>query len=97
MQNLINSLNRGILEFKDGGEVIQHPPTSTMLRAARTIADLANQTQSNQVIMIQQQARIEQQLQELEQLNKELEDVKNTSSPNVDVHTLDLFTDGQGV
>ena len=95
MQNLINSLNRGILEFKDGGEAIQHPPTATMTRAARTIAELANINEANQAIMSQQQARIEQQLQELENISKELEDVKNTSKPNVDVHTLNLFAEGQ--
>lgn len=80
MQNLINSLNRGISEVNDVGENITRPPTATMLRAARIIADLANQAQSNQQIMMQQQARIEQQLQELANLTKELEDAKRISS-----------------
>lgn len=80
MQNLINSLNRGTVEYKDNGEVITHAPTATMVRAARTIADLANQAQVNQQIMIQQQARIEQQLQELDNLTKELENAKRLYS-----------------
>ena len=80
MQNLINSLNRGISEVNEVGENILRPPTATMLRAARTIADLANQAQSNQQIMMQLQARIDQQLQELETLTKELEDGKRIYS-----------------
>ena len=80
MQNLINSLNRGTVEYRDNGETITHPPTATMLRAARTIADLANQAQVNQEIMVQQQARITQQLQELENLTKELENAKRIHS-----------------
>lgn len=82
MQNLINSLNRGISEVNDVGENITRPPTATMLRAARIIADLANQAQSNQQIMMQQQARIEQQLQELANLTKELENARISSVCN---------------
>jgi hypothetical protein len=77
MQNLINALNAGITEYKDGGTVIQHPPTSTMLRAARTLSELNNINLNNQQIIIHQQKQITTQLMEIEQLQKELINGRN--------------------
>jgi hypothetical protein len=37
----------GQVEFKDGGEIIRHPPTATMLRAARTLKQLLEQHEGN--------------------------------------------------
>ncbi len=47
MINLIQELTDGQVEFKDGGEIIRHPPTATMLRAARAIKQLLDQHEGN--------------------------------------------------
>lgn len=77
MQNLINALSAGVTEYKDGGTVIQHPPTSTMLRAARTLSELNNININNQQIIANQQGQIATQLVEIDQLKQELVNGRN--------------------
>lgn len=73
MQDLINSLKMGTLEFKDEGVVVTHPPTKNMLRAARTIFSLEAINQSNLQVIISQQSLITQQLTELSELTNKFE------------------------
>lgn len=70
MQDLINQLNNGTTEYKDGGEIRQNPPTALAKRAANTIAQLANINADNQRIMMELQNRVNQQLEEIETLTK---------------------------
>lgn len=73
MQNLINALNSGSPEFRDNGEVITRPPTQTMIRAAKTLAQLANINEQNSALLVAQQQTITQQLDELKQLREQLD------------------------
>ena len=84
MQTLINSLNNGITEYKDNGEIIQHPPTATMIRAAKALLELAKVNEANTQILVQQQNLITAQLQEIEQLSLALKQAQQ-SSPGIDV------------
>lgn len=43
MDNLLNELNNGTVEYLDGGEVKTNPPTSLALRASRAIRNLIDQ------------------------------------------------------
>ena len=62
MINLYNELMNGTVEYKDGGVIVQHPPTATSMRAARTIkqlseinginANLIDQLQSSQAELL---------------------------------------------
>lgn len=58
MQNLINALMAGTTEYRDGGVQIQHPPTSTQLRAGRVLSELNNQNVANQQLLNNQQHQI---------------------------------------
>ena len=51
MQNLYNELVSPIVETNDKGEQTLRPPTSLMLRAARTIKQLADTNDGNMVII----------------------------------------------
>lgn len=84
MQNLINSLNAGVTEYKDGNVVLQHPPTATMRRAANTLAQLANINESNAQLLQKMQETIDTQLQEIETLTKELENERVQSLRNAE-------------
>lgn len=71
VQNLINQLLAGHTEFRDGGVLIQHPPTTVQIRAGKTISELNNQNVANQQIMLNQQQQITQLLEDLELLRVE--------------------------
>lgn len=68
MQNLINELNAGSTEYKDGGVIIQHPPTSLQLRTARALTEMLNINQANHNVIGQMQLHIN----ELFELNNTL-------------------------
>ena len=57
MQNLYNELMNGSAEYKADGTVVQHPPTALMLRAARTLKQLADLNDTNGLLISQLQAR----------------------------------------
>lgn len=65
MQTLINSLLNGTNEYRDNGVVVVHPPTATSLRAARELTALTNINTTNQHLIMQLQARVDEQLKEL--------------------------------
>lgn len=82
MQNLINALNSGSPEYRDNGDVITRPPTATMIRAAKVLAQLANINEQNAQIIMQQQNTINQQLQEIENLkNAAVHSMSETPQP----------------
>ena len=56
----------GSVEYKDGGTIVQHPPTALMLRAARTLKQLADTNDTNAILINQLQAREQGVLQSLE-------------------------------
>lgn len=74
MQTLYNSLINGTPEYRDNGEVIIHPPTAIMLRAARTIKQLCG-INDNNVIVINNLQKREMELLELVELMKESKNV----------------------
>lgn len=49
MQNLYNELTSSITEYLEGGTVNNRPPTSLMLRAARTLKTLSDTNDTNLV------------------------------------------------
>lgn len=53
MNNLYNELINGSVEFRDEGVVIQHPPTSLALRAARMLKQLADTNDTNMIVISQ--------------------------------------------
>jgi len=57
MQNLYNELMNGTVEYKDGGHIVQHPPTALALRAARMLKQLADTNDTNGLLIRQLQAR----------------------------------------
>jgi hypothetical protein len=57
MNNLYNELMNGSVEFKDGGIITQHPPTSLMLRAARALKQMADTNDNNMALISQIQGR----------------------------------------
>lgn len=59
MQNLYNELINGTVEYKDGGHIIQHPPTALALRAARMLKQLVDTNDTNGLLIRQLQAREE--------------------------------------
>lgn len=56
MINLYNELMNGTVEYKDGGVIVQHPPTATSMRAARTIKQLSEINGINANLIDQLQA-----------------------------------------
>ena len=87
MQTLINSLINGTKEYKDNGEIISTPPTATALRASRELTNLANINATNHHLIMQLQARVNEQLQEiltLQSHNNELQsNIQKLQSSNV--------------
>lgn len=75
MQNLYNALVRGETEYKDN-EIIQHPPTSTMLRAARILEALFGENQRNAVVIQALQLRESEALEVIETQRQEIEQLK---------------------
>lgn len=59
MQNLYNELINGTTEYKDGGHIIQHPPTALALRSARMLKQLADTNDVNGLLIRQLQSREE--------------------------------------
>lgn len=47
MQNLLNELTSGTTSYNEKGEMVTHPPTAVMLRAARTLKQLLEQHETN--------------------------------------------------
>lgn len=80
MNQLLTDLTDGSVEYKDNGEVIRHPPTATMLRAARAIKQLLEQDAGNMRAAQSLQQQNQQLLQELENVRNDLSAERNVSS-----------------
>lgn len=96
MQNLYNELTSSISEFKDDGEVTYRPPTVLMLRAAKAIEKLVGINASNMTIIHSLQLRVQENIEELEVLRKELSDGKileTNSSSDAIITTLEPSED----
>jgi hypothetical protein len=83
MQQLIQELSSGTTEYKDD-TVIQHPPNSVMLRAARTLQQIIPVLENNQQLIQQLQIQQNNHLQEIEQLRNELSTYRNSSNANTE-------------
>lgn len=102
MINLIQELMDGSVEFKDGGEIIRHPPTSTMLRAARTIKGLAEQHEANVRTIndiVRQNQEILATLQQLrddnDRLNKDIESLRNDAKQGKEASPSNVGSGGE--
>lgn len=91
MQNLYNELTSGTTETNAKGEMVTKPPTSLMLRAARTLKQLADINDNNMVNIngmqqaLQHDSNIHVELSgKINELSKEIEQLK--------VQQKDLYT-----
>lgn len=85
MQTLLNDLTNGTPEYKDNGQVIHHPPTKVMLRAARSLKQLLDTTETNTIAVMQLQTREAELLSELGRAYENIEELKRTISDNSSV------------
>lgn len=70
MLNLITELTNGTVEYKDGGTMVTHAPTSLMLRAARALKEVATINETNGILINQLQSQLQQLMQDNESLRK---------------------------
>ena len=80
MLNLITALTNGTVEYKDNGEMITHPPSALMLRAARVLKEVATVNEANNAVINQFQARIQQLELENESLRQTQQQTGNVGS-----------------
>lgn len=81
--DLINQLTSGSVEYRDNGEVIRHPPTAVMLKAARTLVAIDKEHTANLTMLLKSQQTCNELLQEVEFLRKELNDARAARSTNI--------------
>ncbi len=83
--NIIQELKYPTVTYNDKGEMETRPPTALMLRAARTLEQIANVDQTNQILIQQLQhdnnelRRELQELQHLRDIRKGESSVENRS------------------
>lgn len=82
--DLINQLTSGSVEYRDNGEVIRHPPTAVMLKAARTLVAIDKEHTANLTMLLKSQQQCNELLQEIEYLRKELNDARAARSTNTE-------------
>lgn len=75
--DLINQLTSGSVEYRDNGEVIRHPPTAVMLKAARILVELDKEHTANLNMLLRSQQYCSELLTENENLKKEIYDYRN--------------------
>lgn len=79
MQNLYNSLINGEVEYKDDGGIIKHAPTTTALRAARALKQLADINDNNIILIKQLQLDAQNTLHIIEQKDLLIKELQNES------------------
>ena len=72
--DLIQELTNGTLEYKDGGQVIRHPPSAAMVRAAKILQQIDAQNTLNMQMLNRAQIDNENLTQQVIFLQKELND-----------------------
>lgn len=80
--NLIQELIDGTVEYKDNGVTIRHPPTSTMLKAARAIKQLLEQHEGNMKVVNDVMKHNQEALNDLQQL-RDINDKYNSELSNL--------------
>lgn len=80
MQQLYSQLTGPVIEFNDKGEQISRPPTSVMLRAARTIKTLLDTNNTNMGVINQQGKEIESLINQLKVANESLHKIERETS-----------------
>lgn len=83
MQNLINELTNGTKEYDSDGNMLARAPTPTMLRAARTIKQLADVSEQLAASNNMLQLRVNEQLNEITQLRQEYDNYRATSNTSI--------------
>lgn len=73
----------GTTEYRDGGVVIQHPPTATQIRAGKVVSELNNQNIANQAIIMNQQAQIAALITEIDELKQRLENATKITNSDI--------------
>lgn len=100
--DLINQLTNGSVEYRDSGEVIRHPPTAVMLKAARILVELDKEHTANLNMLLRSQQYCNELLIENENLRKEVYDYRNTKLTNIESvceteqQAIDVGDDGNG-
>lgn len=77
MQNLLNALINGTVEYKDDGVQISVQSNAIMLRAARTLKQLLETNETNNLLIQQMQAREAALLIEIDQFRVQQRDLYN--------------------
>lgn len=79
--DLIKQLTEGSVEYRENGEVIRHPPTATMLKAARMLVAIDKEHTANLTMLLKSQQTCNELLQEVETLRNQLHDIRNPKTP----------------
>lgn len=90
MQTLINDLNNGTPEYRDNGQIIVHPPTAVMLRAARVLKQLSDTNDTNMAHIMLLQNREAALLSDLERAYEDIKELKRIISDTSSVESVVL-------
>ncbi len=82
MLNLITALTNGTVEYKENGEMVTHPPTALMLRAARALKEVATVNESNNIIIQQLQQQLNQAMEDNARIRQNQQQASNVESGN---------------
>lgn len=91
MQQLYNELTSPVIIFNDKGEQVQSAPTALMLRASRSLKQLADTNDTNNALVQKLQALINEAYQENEYLRKENESLREGEQKVSDVGSKGLL------
>lgn len=83
--DLIQELTNGTLEYRDGGEIIRHPPSAAMVRAAKILQQIDAQNTINMQLLLKVQRDNEELTQQVIYLQKELNDANSRNATNGNV------------
>ena len=87
--DLIQELTNGTLEYKDGGQIIRHPPSAAMVRAAKILQQIDAQNTINMQLLMKVQQDNDQLTQQVIFLQKELNDANTRNATNRNVPAVD--------
>ncbi len=93
MDNLLNELNNGTVEYVDGGIMRTNPPTLLALRSARTIKNLIDQVNNAVNTSNQLSLQYNELFSNYQQLKEKLDDATRNVRPDANVESVCESTD----
>ena len=88
MQDIINELTAGSVEYKEDGSIVHRPPNSLQLRAARTLTEVFNINQTNTLLVNQMQAHINDLFKINNSLKAELDAIRTTQRESSSIESV---------